>query len=212
MSSFRVLGAFTGPAQVWDAAFQGTLGMTFTLASAQPLLAVWFWSGTGAGALPAATAIYQVSSQTVVPGTLNTAPAWTGAAGSGWVQAPATSLVTLPAGTYKTAVFYGGTQLWFSYTADFWAPGGAGSGGLASGPLSAPDYAHSPDGQDDYNAGTAIAYPGSFNGALANYWADVQVGTERGKVTAADAAAQSCAAADSATATAAAFDYLPPSR
>ena len=56
----------------------------------------------------------------------NASPSWSGAAGSGWV-ACAYSGVTLPAGDYKVAVFYGGGQKWYQTAIGYWASGGTGA-------------------------------------------------------------------------------------
>ena len=64
-------------------------------------------------ALPSRCAIWNVTTQAVVPGTDNTSPSWSGTAGSGWV-ACAYSGVTLPAGDYKVSVYYGGGQRFYT--------------------------------------------------------------------------------------------------
>ena len=84
-----------------------TLATEFQLSESCTLDKIWFYSASGAAALPTQCAIWSVSSQSVVSGTDNTSPSWSGAAASGWVSC-AYSGVTLPAGDYKVAVFYGG--------------------------------------------------------------------------------------------------------
>ena len=111
----------------------------------------------------------------MVSGTDNTSPSWSGAAGSGWVSC-AYSGVTLPAGDYKVAVFYGGGSQWYQATTGYWASGGAGASGITAGPVSAPGTsgATSP-GQATYNPGS-WAYPQTYsNGNGENYWVDVEV-------------------------------------
>jgi hypothetical protein len=117
-----------------------------------------------------------VSSQTVVAGTDNTSPSWSGAAGSGWVSC-AYSGVTLPAGDYKVATFYGGGSTWYQAAMNYWANGGPGANGIAAGPVTAPSSsAATSPGQGTYNAGS-WAYPQTYaaSGNGENYWVDVEV-------------------------------------
>ena len=115
----------------------------------------------------------------MVAGTDNTSPSWSGAAGSGWVSC-AYSGVTLPAGDYKVAVFYGGGSKWYQVTTSYWGSGGPGASGITAGPLTAPgpSAATSP-GQGTYNPGS-WAYPQSYGsgGNGENYWVDVEVTPE----------------------------------
>ena len=112
----------------------------------------------------------------MVSGTDNSSPAWSGAAGSGWV-ACAYSGVTLPAGDYKVAVFYGGGSEWYQATNGYWGTGGTGANGITAGPVTAPgtSAATSP-GQSTYNYGS-WAYPQTYASAGdgENYWIDVEV-------------------------------------
>jgi len=152
-----------------------TLATEFRLSQSCRLDNIWFYSASGAAALPAQCGIWSVSSQTVVSGTGNTSPSWSGAAGSGWVSC-AYSGVTLPAGDYKVAVFGGGSE-WYQVTVSYWGTGGAGAGGITAGPLTAPSLsgATSP-GQSTYNPGS-WAYPQTYGSTSngENYWVDVEV-------------------------------------
>ena len=153
-----------------------TLATEFKLSASCTLDNIWFYSPTGAQVLPTQCAIWNVSTQAVVSGTDNTAPAWTGAAGSGWV-ACAYSGVTLPAGDYKVAVFNGGGQKWFLVTIGYWLGTGAGAGGIATGPLAAPgEAAATSPGQSTFNQGS-WAYPGTYGTGAdgENFWVDVEV-------------------------------------
>ena len=85
---------------------QYTLATEFQLSESCMLDNIWFYSGPGAAALPTRCAIWNVATQSEVAGTDNSAPAWSGAAGSGWVSC-AYSGVTLPPGDYKVAVYSG---------------------------------------------------------------------------------------------------------
>ena len=153
-----------------------TLATEFQLSKSCTLDKIWFYSAPGAVALPTHCAIWSVSSQSVVSGTDNTSPSWSGAAGSGWVSC-AYSGVTLPAGDYKVAVFYGGGSKWFQVNINYWGGGGPGTNGITAGPLTAPGLsgATSP-GQSTYNPGS-WAYPLTYGGASngENFWIDVEV-------------------------------------
>jgi hypothetical protein len=153
-----------------------TLATEFRLTESCTLDNIWYYSAAGASALPTRCAIWNVSSQSEVSGTDRTSPAWSGAAGSGWV-ASAYGGVTLPAGDYKVAVFYAGGSQWYQVTTGYWTTGGTGAGGITSGPLTAPgSSAATSPGQGTYNL-SVWGYPDTFatGGNGENYWADVEV-------------------------------------
>ena len=153
-----------------------TLATEFQLAQPCALDNIWFYSANGATALPTRCGIWNVSTQAVVSGTDNTSPTWSGAAGSGWVSC-SYSGVTLPAGDYKVAVFYGGAANWFLFTGSYWANAGPGIGGISTGPLTAPGLsAATSPGQSTYNQ-ASWAYPDTYGNAGngENYWVDVEV-------------------------------------
>jgi hypothetical protein len=83
---------------------------------------------------------------------------------------------TLNTGTnYKVAVTnHGSGNFWYSSTANYWSSG-AGSGGITSGPITAPNDGGADGGQDTFiTPSTVLAYPTtSFNAT--NYWIDVEV-------------------------------------
>jgi hypothetical protein len=89
-----------------------SFGTDFKLSAACTLNKLWFYSPSGVTQLPTACRIYEISSQTIVAGTDNESPAWSGAAGSGWVACDYTG-VTLPAGDYKATIYYGGSELFY---------------------------------------------------------------------------------------------------
>jgi Domain of unknown function (DUF4082) len=153
-----------------------TLATEFQLSQSCTLDHIWFYSASGAGALPTQCAIWNVATQSVVSGTDNTSPAWSGVAGSGWVSC-AYSGVALPAGDYKVAVFYGGGSSWYQATSGYWGTGGPGAGGITAGPVTAPGTAAATSpGQSTYHAGS-WAYPQTYvsAGNGENYWLDVEV-------------------------------------
>ncbi len=151
-----------------------TLATEFQLSASCALNKIWYYSAAGAAALPTRCAIWNVSSQTVVAGTDQTSPSWSGAAGSGWVSF-GYSGVTLPAGDYKVAVYYGGGSEWYQATLNYWTSG-AGAGGITAGPVTAPgNAAATSPGQGTYNQGS-WAYPQTYSsGNGENYWVDVEV-------------------------------------
>src|SRR5262249_7559003 len=124
---------------------------------------------------PRGGGIWSVGPEGVVGGTDNTSPTWSGSAGGGWV-ACAYSGVTLPAGDYKVAVFYGGGAQWYQATVGYWSTG-AGASGITAGPVIAPgtSAATSP-APSTHHAGSwnyPVSYAASGNGE--NFWVDVEV-------------------------------------
>lgn len=161
-----------------DTADNFTLACEFTLSQACALNNIWFYSQAGVTQLPTECGIWNVATHTLVAGTDNASPSWSGAAGSGWVSC-AYSGVTLPAGDYKVAVLnsVATPPIWSATTDSYWGAG-AGLGGVANGPISAPDTTHATaPGQDTYNLGAAFTYPLTYSAPAngANYWVDVEV-------------------------------------
>jgi hypothetical protein len=153
-----------------------TLAMEFDLSASCTLDKIWFYSASGAAALPTHCAIWSTSTQSVVTGTDNTSPSWSGGPGSGWVSC-AYSGATLPAGDYKVAVFYGGGSRWYQVTGSYWGSGGTGANGITAGPLTAPGLSAATNpGQGTYNPGS-WAYPLSYGSGSngENFWIDVEV-------------------------------------
>ena len=156
-----------------DTASNFTLGMEFSLSQACTINNVWFYSPSGVTQLPTEIGVYQVSGASLVAS--NSSPSWSGAAGSGWMEASLTG--NLAAGTnYKVVVLNGAGSpaVWNGASANYWSTGFGGSG-LTSGPITAPDTsAATSPGQDSYNAGATIAYPNTNAGPY-NYWVDIEV-------------------------------------
>lgn len=162
-----------------DTADNFTLGCEFILSQSCTLNKIWFYSQPGVTQLPTECGIWNVGTTSLVSGTDNASPSWSGAAGSGWVSC-AYAGVTLPAGDYKVAVLNaaGTPAIWNPTTNSYWGGGGPGVGGITNGPLSAPDTAHATSpGQDTYNAGSTFTYPLTYStpASGANYWLDVEV-------------------------------------
>lgn len=153
-----------------------TLATEFRLSQSCKLDNIWFFSASGAAALPTRCGIWSVGSQSVVAGTDNTSPSWSGAAGSGWV-ACSYSGVTLPAGDYRVASFYAGGSKWYQTAIGYWTSGGTGGSGITAGPLTAPgESAATSPGQSTYNKGS-WAYPSTYETSTPgeNYWIDIEV-------------------------------------
>lgn len=154
-----------------------TLGNQFSLSQPCPLGKIWFYSGSGAAALPARCAIWTVSTETEVSGTDNSSPSWllpgggAASAGDGWVYCDYSAAgVTLESGVnYMVSVFYAGGSEWFAGgNTPFWASGG-GSGGLTQGPLSMPAA------NSWYLQSSTWGYPSTEDASQDNWWVDVEV-------------------------------------
>lgn len=162
-----------------DTANNFTLGLEMALSQACTLQRLWFYSPAGATQLPTAIGVFTVPGGSLVAGTLNNSPSWSGAAGSGWVSCTYASPPTLPAGSYKPSVVNGAgtpTLGWNGESANVWASPGFGQNGLGPfGPVSVPNNAsaHSP-GQASFNSGAALTYPATNLGAF-QYGVDMEV-------------------------------------
>jgi hypothetical protein len=168
------------PGRLADDGLNFTIATEFSLSESCALGKIWFYSPPGTSQLPTECGIWNISSQTLVTGTRNAAPSWSGAAGSGWVSCDYGGAgVTLAASTkYKVSVVNGAANpgSWNSATIGYWTTG-TGDSGISSGPLSAPDEADAASpGQSSYNQGSAFTYPATYNtGGAPNYWVDVEV-------------------------------------
>ena len=178
-----------------------SIGNQFSVSSPKVLTGIWWWSpgdNGGTAILPSACAIYDIGAAAQVSGTLNASPSWSGAAGTGWVKCTYSNNVVLSPGTNYMVVVYGnsgsGSTGWFGATDKYWTTG-AGSGGLASGPLSAPNSAGSVSGQSAYDYTGAIALPASSVDGY-NFWADVEVSEIDGSVAVAVSDADTASGAD----------------
>ena len=176
-TSYRIWPGFPVPQSSAPSIDTGkqTMGTEFTLSQSCTLDSVWFYSPPGVAVLPSRCGIWKVSSQAEVAGTDNGSPSWTGAAGSGWV-ACAYSGVTLPAGDYKAAVYYGGGSEFYTEGNGYFSGGGPGQNGIANGPLTAVSTANASGGiQGTYTAG-AWAYPATSGGSGGQTrWVDLEV-------------------------------------
>jgi hypothetical protein len=171
----------TPPTTQLDTAGNFTLGTEFWLSQPCKLNKIWFYSPPGVTQLPTECGIWSVATQTLIPGTDNASPAWSGAAGSGWISCPYSG-ITLPGGgaKYKVTVLNGaGTAaVWNAASVAYWNTATSGGNGITAGPLSAPNLANATSpGQDTYNNGILFTYPLTYDnvGTGDNYWVDVEV-------------------------------------
>jgi hypothetical protein len=152
-----------------------TLGVQFSVSQSVELTGIWFYSGTGTTVLPSACALYNANTGAQIAGTLNSSPSWSGAAGSGWVKCTYTG-PTLSSGiNYISAAYGSATPTFFFDATGYWTAGG-GSGGITSGPLSAPNSAGAVNGQAVFNSGTGITFPATAVSGF-DFGMDVEVTT-----------------------------------
>lgn len=153
------------PSVTLDLNVNYNVGTVFGLSAHCPVEAVKMLSPAGASGLPTRASIWAASGLGRVKAAEITAPAWSGAAGSGWVTAAFPSPPVLPPGTYVAAVYNaagtapGGWNAKDSVTSAF-GPGGPLAAGISNGPLSAPGLAASASCYD---------YDGSATGATPPY-------------------------------------------
>jgi Domain of unknown function (DUF4082) len=181
--------AYAGSYRIWpgspypvnfgnDTANNFTLGTEFTLSKSCSLNKIWFYSQAGVSQLPTECGIWAVGPDTLVAGTHNASPAWSGAAGSGWVSCAYTG-VTLASGDYKVSVFNGAGSpgIWNAENTNYWGGGGYGASGFTAGPLAVPNTATATaPGQSTYHQGATFVWPDTYAAAsFANYWVDVEV-------------------------------------
>jgi hypothetical protein len=189
--------ASTNSATVPDSPVNYVLATEVHLSQACTLNRVWYYSPAGTAQLATRAAVWSIGSQAEVAA--QAAPAWSGAAGSGWVSAAMPAAV-LPAGNYKVTVFNsaGVPDGWSAKDAgtSYWGTGAAAAG-IAAGPLLAPGLAAASlayefngnaggtppysngvqePGQATFWMGPANGYPYLYVDGLAqNYWVDLEV-------------------------------------
>lgn len=142
-----------------------TNGLQFSVSSPVNLTGYWLYSFSGAATLPSRVALFD-NTGTVVSGTDDTSPSWSGAPGSGWIKYTFASPPALSTGIQYTAAVSNsptGGATWYSITVGSWA------GGITNGPLSCPNQANT---FDDFTWGFPNNAYGNFN-----IWIDVEVST-----------------------------------
>lgn len=160
-----------------------TLATEFTLSQTCKLNKIWFYSPPGVTQLPTETGIFLNSNQSIVSGTHNVSPSWSGAAGSGWVSVSYSNVV-LPAGDYKVAVCNGAGSVanWSATTFPYWGdsghPVGQGVNGITNGPIAAPNNANATaPGQSTYQPSSTLTWTNTYAPSVgsATYWVDAEV-------------------------------------
>jgi hypothetical protein len=178
-TSYRLWpGYVTIPPTTNEDDFEQTMGTEFTLSESCALNNIWFYSPPGSTQMPTRCGIWNVKTRSVVDGTDDGSPAWSGAVGSGWIACSYSGVILSP-GDYKVAVYTpGGSDNFYQETWDYFGGGGpASSSGISYGPLSAPNTATATaPGQTTYQHGGWLypdTYDTDFNGQ--NRWVDVEV-------------------------------------
>lgn len=189
-------------ATVPDSAVNYVVATEIRLSQACVLDRLWYYSPAGTSQLATSVRVWQVlGPDSGTPLVTVTSPAWSGAAGSGWVSCSPPAGV-LPAGSYKVSVYNGNPSPdgWSAKDAntEYWDTG-AGSAGITWGPVSAPglpaaslayefvssgagntppytDGSTTERGQCTFANGTGDFYPYLYVDGLAqNYWTDMEV-------------------------------------
>lgn len=148
----------------------GTYGLQFSVSSAQTASGIWFYTPSGATALPDSIGIFDTN------GSLAQlqVPSWSGAAGTGWVLATFNAPITLATSTQYVAAFHMpfSSGFWNVTDSTYWSSG-AGASGITSGPITAPGNGAAVHGQNSYVSGTQIGFP-TTSLAGNNIWMDIQ--------------------------------------
>jgi hypothetical protein len=146
-------------------------GLQFSVSSAAVLQKIEFYSPSGATVLPDVIGLFDTSGNLVVWVT----PSWSGAAGSGWINASFSAPPSLAPSTNYTAAIHMpfSSGFWNVTDSTYWSSG-AGASGITSGILSAPNNATAVHGQNSVVTGSSLEFPNtSLTGA--NIWMDVLV-------------------------------------
>jgi hypothetical protein len=179
-----------------DSTVNYVVGTQIDLSRPCKLANIWYYSPSGTAQLATRADVWDIATQQSVAGI--SSPAWSGAAGSGWVSAPFSLPVTLPPGRYRVTVYNGAASpdSWNAKSLYYFLSGWSlrgdyavcdGSGGITSGPLYAPDTANaqptsyyqqagSGPGQAVFAVGPPNAYPDTYvDDLFQNYWIDLEV-------------------------------------
>lgn len=135
---------------------------------------VWFYSPSGASALPPWVGIFSATSSSA--GTLlasNSSPTWSGAAGSGWVSTPLSGVLLATGTVYVVCVGVGATSVEHAYifSGSSWF-GTTGPGGIITAPATEFAVHNGP-----YFNGASATYPNTTNSSNLNWLVDLEVQT-----------------------------------
>lgn len=181
-------GGYSGSYRLWpgkvdsnsatvpDASVNYSVATEFTLSQSCTLNKIWYYSPSGTAQLATACSVWQITGAgSGTKAATNASPAWSGAAGSGWVSCSFAG-TSLAAGDYKVSVYNNAATPdgWSAKDAStsYWGTGDGGSG-ITWGPLSAPGLA---------TASLAYKFLGSGAGNTPPY-SDGLGTTERGQAT-----------------------------
>jgi hypothetical protein len=181
--TYRIFPSLPSPIGIAAGAVNGsyTLTFEFKLTQACSFKKLWFYSGSGCSILPSRCGIFSVSSQTEVSGSDNSAPTWLSSpgnaatAGGGWCYVDYSSAnLTLPAGSYRAAVYSTGASNWFNYTNAYWSSASLVGSGIGNGSISAPGNAAADSPGQGGSLSGSWGYPNA--GSSANgFWVDAEI-------------------------------------
>ena len=168
MADYRVWSTTDGPPTSVSDGVALNLGMDFRVTEDYRVRQLGFWRGDEAP-VPDLARLYRVESSTVGTVLAEATPVY---AGTGWQLTTLAAPVPLTVDQWYRVVFHFPAA--FSISTGYWHnPGGAGAGGVTSGPLVVPDFTQAPYGQCIYSVG-APGFP-TLPGTASNYWLDVVV-------------------------------------
>jgi hypothetical protein len=174
-----------GPTTSGDSAVNYVVSTEVRLTQPCFLNKIWYYSPSTVTQLATECGVWDITSRQLVAE--NQSPAWSGAAGSGWVSC-GFSGATLQAGKYRVAVYNGAANpvSWNPKQLHYWDTG-PGQNGITNGPLYAPQLAdastadiYQGSGQEPGQAVFAVGPPNQFpnlyvDGLAQNYWVDLEV-------------------------------------
>lgn len=172
------------PGTAWaSVAATADLGVNYEVAlegianQAVTCTAVRYFSFPGVSQLATWIGVWDVASKTLLAS--SSSPSWSGAAGSGWVQASLPVPASIGAGKrFKIAVYNGNSSAGTCFTKDTTDRWGTGllANGIVNGPITAPglsnassayNYNNNPAGNPPYSDGTLLSHGQSIFGQTA---------------------------------------------
>lgn len=170
MTDFDLYGATSGPAvSIDEPGSQYTLGVEWYVVGTAWLKGYRFWRPADGG-VPKITGPIVARTWTVTGSAMPGADAAFSLSGSGWQTVLLTTPLPLligPSNSLRSGVHFPNGA--YAATNGFFGIGGAGEGGLANGPLRAPDAGNATNLiQNLFTAGASLTFPAS--GSSTNYW------------------------------------------
>src|SRR5215467_689739 len=135
--TWRCYPNYPKPAGITSVTSGWNMALTFSLTQTCSLQKIWWYSPTGAAALPTRCGIWDVTSKTIVSGTDNSSPSWkkpdgsAASAADGFVYCDYSGAgITLnPSQNYKASVYYAGGSQWRCSIDYYFGNTGGGGGG-----------------------------------------------------------------------------------